>query len=80
MKGSRLQKTWFIKKCLVIGVILLFNGFVYVPVVNADDTDNDLVFIHHSCGQNWLNSGILLCRENENTNGQTPCQIGLFLR
>ena len=58
MKRNRLQKTWFNKKCLVIGVILLFNGFVYMPVVNADDTDNDLVFIHHSCGQNWLNSGL----------------------
>ena len=56
--GIRLQNGWFNKKCLVIGIILLFNGLIYTPFANADDTDNDLVFIHHSSGQNWLNSGL----------------------
>ncbi len=58
MKGSRPQKVRFFKKCLAVGVILLFNGFVYTSVVNADDTDDDLVFIHHSCGKNWLDNSL----------------------
>jgi hypothetical protein len=53
-----MQKNWFIKKGLAIGIILLFNGFFYTSGVIADDTENDLVFIHHSCGANWLNSGL----------------------
>ncbi|EMR74680.1 hypothetical protein MBGDF03_00263 [Thermoplasmatales archaeon SCGC AB-540-F20] len=43
---------------MVVGVILLFNGFVYTSVVNADDTNDDLVFIHHSCGKNWLDNSL----------------------
>lgn len=43
---------------LAVGVIFLLSIAVYVPIINADDTVDDLVFIHHSCGNNWLNDGL----------------------
>jgi len=57
MKRSRIQKIWFFTECLAIGVILLFNSLVYASV-SANDAEDDLVFIHHSCGSNWLSNSL----------------------
>jgi hypothetical protein len=43
---------------LAVSVIFLLSSAVYAPIINADDTVDDLVFIHHSCGNNWLNDGL----------------------
>ena len=58
MKRSRLHKIWIINRCLAVCIIFLFNGFVITSVVCADDTNDDLIFIHHSVGRNWLSHSL----------------------
>ena len=56
MKRSRIQKIWLFTERLTI-IILLLNSLVCASV-SANDTVDDLVFIHHSCGSNWLSSSL----------------------
>ena len=39
-------------------VILFFSCVVYTQDLAALDTDNDLVFIHHSVGNGWLDNSL----------------------
>jgi hypothetical protein len=57
-KSIQLRKGGFVQKCLVIGIIILFNGIIYVSPSTADVTDNDLIFIHHSVGKRWLDHSL----------------------
>lgn len=58
MQKNNLYTVWHQQIYLVIVFLLIFYSFITLPIVDADYSDNDLVFIHHSCGLNWLNDGL----------------------
>jgi len=43
---------------ITIGIIISSINYFNVEIVSADSPYDDLVFIHHSCGNNWLNAGL----------------------
>ena len=43
----------------VTAFILIFSSFFLIENSKASSlSDDDLIFIHHSCGRNWLNNGL----------------------
>jgi len=52
-----MQRTGFIHRfiyCYVCFFLVIAN----VTLIDAADSDDDLMFIHHSCGRNWLDDGL----------------------
>lgn len=55
----------FVKKRLVFAIIILYIGVSFSGGI-ANDADDNLIFIHHSCGSNWLSNslhGALLAKD-----------------
>ena len=62
MKRKESFKFALFKKCSIVIFITLFisiyNMIIYSPVAITRNNEDDLVFIHHSCGQNWLTNSL----------------------
>ena len=55
----------FVRKHLVFAIIILYIGISFSGGI-SNDADDDLIFIHHSCGSNWLSNslhGALLAKD-----------------
>ena len=54
----RVNKHTFVSLWAIFIGFILLEAVFFLPVVQSEDTTDDLVFIHHSCGSNWLNDGL----------------------
>ncbi len=46
------------KSIAIFTILFIFLVFTTLQTVVFSATTDDIVFIHHSCGENWLNSGL----------------------